>query len=332
MLSRTLILAAVVLCIGTFETQPVAAQNLEAGKTPSQLFTATCALCHKSARGLLKTVAPGSLPGFLRQHYTTSQEMASAMSAYVLSNGASDKRIGGEDGLTREGKESRTLQTPAEPRPEAGSKPGRERREQRVREEEPSRPRGELKRTGETAQPSEERTETPKERARRERHKKPAAARGEPEKKPVVAAPKDAAKPEASEPEPKATDTKPESAPETEQSAAPAAKPVEAPKPPTEARPDPVPAVTPAPAAPSKPAETESKPAASPAAAPAQQPDKTDGSPKANSSSEAAPKPADSQKSAEDKLAPASGMPVFDLKSQQTAPASPAPAGSASGQ
>src|ERR1700752_2646765 len=103
MLSRTLILAAVALCIGSFET-PAVAQNLEAGKQPSQLFTATCALCHKSPRGLLKTVAPSALPSFLRQHYTTSQEMAAALSAYVRSNGACDKRIGGDD-LTREGLE-----------------------------------------------------------------------------------------------------------------------------------------------------------------------------------------------------------------------------------
>ncbi len=97
------------------------AQNLEAGKTPSQIFSSTCSLCHKSSRGILKSVAPGSLPGFLRQHYTTSSDMASAMSAFVMSNGATDARLGG-DGLTQQGKDSHSApkpsSTPASTEPE----------------------------------------------------------------------------------------------------------------------------------------------------------------------------------------------------------------------
>jgi hypothetical protein len=92
MLSRALSLATVMLLIGGFAAVPVRAQNLEAGKSPSQIFAGTCTACHKGARGLLKTVAPGSLPGFLRQHYTTSSEMASVLSAYLVSNGAADTR------------------------------------------------------------------------------------------------------------------------------------------------------------------------------------------------------------------------------------------------
>jgi hypothetical protein len=92
MLSRALSLATVMLLIGGFAAVPVRAQNLEAGKSPSQIFTGTCTACHKGARGLLKTVAPGSLPGFLRQHYTTSSEMASVLSSYLISNGATDTR------------------------------------------------------------------------------------------------------------------------------------------------------------------------------------------------------------------------------------------------
>jgi hypothetical protein len=95
MLSRALSLATVMLLIGGFAAAPVRAQNLEAGKSPSQIFGGTCAACHKSPRGLLKTVAPGSLPGFLRQHYTTSSEMASVLSAYLVSNGAADTRYTG---------------------------------------------------------------------------------------------------------------------------------------------------------------------------------------------------------------------------------------------
>ena len=70
MLGRALSLAAVSMLVGCLAALPARAQNLEAGKSPSQIFSGACALCHKSPRGLLKTVAPGSLPGFLRQHYT----------------------------------------------------------------------------------------------------------------------------------------------------------------------------------------------------------------------------------------------------------------------
>jgi hypothetical protein len=106
MLSRALSLATVMLLIGGFAAVPVRAQNLEAGKSPSQIFGGTCAACHKSPRGLLKTVAAGSLPGFLRQHYTTSSEMASVLSAYLVSNGAADTRyIGGQPKQPRDAKQ-----------------------------------------------------------------------------------------------------------------------------------------------------------------------------------------------------------------------------------
>src|SRR6202171_5466279 len=95
MLSRALSLATVMLLIGCFAATPVQAQNLEADKTPSQIFGGTCSACHKSPRGLLRTVPAGSLPGFLRQHYTTSGEMASLTSASLVSNGAADTRYVG---------------------------------------------------------------------------------------------------------------------------------------------------------------------------------------------------------------------------------------------
>ena len=114
MLSRALILAAVAFALGCWGVDPADAQNLEAGKPPSQIFSSTCSLCHKSSRGLLKSVAPGSLPGFLRQHYTTSTDMAAAMSAYVLSNGAANAPAGGGN-LTKQGQEAKTGGAPSEP-------------------------------------------------------------------------------------------------------------------------------------------------------------------------------------------------------------------------
>src|SRR6266480_5284921 len=93
MLSRALSLATVTLVIGCLTAVAVrAVENLEAGKTPSQIFAGTCNACHKSPRGLLRTVPAGSLPGFLRQHYTTSGDMASLLSAFLVSNGAADSR------------------------------------------------------------------------------------------------------------------------------------------------------------------------------------------------------------------------------------------------
>src|SRR6266480_885364 len=95
MLSRALSLATVTLVIGCLTAVAVpAVENLEAGKTPSQIFAGTCNACHKSPRGLLKTVSPSSLPGFLRQHYTTSPNMAGLLASYLVSNGASDTRYG----------------------------------------------------------------------------------------------------------------------------------------------------------------------------------------------------------------------------------------------
>lgn len=97
MLGRALSLATVTLLIGCFAPAlaPVQAQNLEAGKSPSQIFAGACTACHKSPRGLLRTVPAGSLPGFLREHYTTSSGMASLLSNYLISNGAADTRYGG---------------------------------------------------------------------------------------------------------------------------------------------------------------------------------------------------------------------------------------------
>ena len=99
MLGRALSLATVTLLIGGLATGAAHAQatNLEAGKSPSQIFAGTCTACHKSPRGLLKTVAASSLPGFLRQHYTTSSDMASVLSSYLVSNGATDTRYQAKD-------------------------------------------------------------------------------------------------------------------------------------------------------------------------------------------------------------------------------------------
>jgi hypothetical protein len=116
MLSRALRLATVTLLIGCFAAIPVQAQNLEAGKSPSQIFAGTCSACHKSPRGLLKTVPAGSLPGFLRQHYTTSSDMASLLSAFLTSNGAADTRyVGTQPKQDKQDKDAKPEAKPAGP-------------------------------------------------------------------------------------------------------------------------------------------------------------------------------------------------------------------------
>lgn len=126
MVGRALNLATVtlLLCWGMAGSAS-AQENLDAGKNPSQLFAGNCSACHKSPRGLLKTVAPGSLPGFLRQHYTTGPEMAGALSAYVLSNGAADGHAAGEPARgARGGRNAKPTEAEPPPPPPAPSSGG----------------------------------------------------------------------------------------------------------------------------------------------------------------------------------------------------------------
>jgi hypothetical protein len=106
MLSRALSLATVTLLIGCFTAGVArAVENLDAGKSPSQIFSNTCSACHKSPRGLLKSVSASSLPGFLRQHYTTGTDMASVLSSYLISNGAADPRYQSKDQSKKDAKQ-----------------------------------------------------------------------------------------------------------------------------------------------------------------------------------------------------------------------------------
>ncbi|MFN3657926.1 MAG: hypothetical protein ACK4UO_11785 [Pseudolabrys sp.] len=74
------------LLLGIVAAVPVASfaqENLERGKTPAQLYASDCAICHKSPYGLSKAGGLFGLSGFLRTHYTTSRETASAIAAYL---------------------------------------------------------------------------------------------------------------------------------------------------------------------------------------------------------------------------------------------------------
>jgi hypothetical protein len=69
---------------------PASGQNLDAGKSASQIFAEVCANCHRSPREFRSN--PGA--SFLREHYTTGPDMAATMSAYLASAG-SDPRAAG---------------------------------------------------------------------------------------------------------------------------------------------------------------------------------------------------------------------------------------------
>jgi hypothetical protein len=68
-----------------FASASAPAQDLTAGKTPAQLFRSDCAECHRSPGGIAKTRDAHALADFLREHYTTKSETASALAAYVSS-------------------------------------------------------------------------------------------------------------------------------------------------------------------------------------------------------------------------------------------------------
>ena len=58
-----------------------AQEDLEQGKNAPQLFASDCGICHKSAQALVKDGYP--TVAFLRVHYTSSREMASALFTYL---------------------------------------------------------------------------------------------------------------------------------------------------------------------------------------------------------------------------------------------------------
>ena len=68
---------------------PSAAQsNLDAGKSPAQIFSDTCNACHRNPR----EIKPASA-AFLREHYTTGPREAAAMAGYLASVGSDPNAV-----------------------------------------------------------------------------------------------------------------------------------------------------------------------------------------------------------------------------------------------
>lgn len=76
------------------------AQDFSAGKTAAQLFASDCTACHKSAGGLAKGQSVSSLTSFLREHYTTKTESASALAAYLAGAGRGNARLNPQAPIT----------------------------------------------------------------------------------------------------------------------------------------------------------------------------------------------------------------------------------------
>jgi hypothetical protein len=76
------------------------AQDFSAGKTAAQLFASDCSACHKSPAGLAKGQSAGALASFLREHYTTKPESASALAAYVAGAGPGSARVSPQAPIT----------------------------------------------------------------------------------------------------------------------------------------------------------------------------------------------------------------------------------------
>jgi hypothetical protein len=242
MSSRALILATVMLLVGCLAAERALAQvtNLEAGKSPAQIFAGTCNACHKAPRGLLRSVPASSLSSFLRQHYTTSPEMAGVLASYLISNGASDTRVGGAE---KKGAKEGTKEAKQETKPEQLDRSGR-----RVHPGGAPVPEPTPASSGESPQsPSQATIEAAREHNSRQKltkRNKPGEelpkGEGKGEGAKEASTPGETAKPEGS---------KPSEAPSQSANAAPST-PGETPA----LRPDPVPPVTPAPPAGSEPA------------------------------------------------------------------------------
>lgn len=66
------------------QSEPI---DLNEGKSAAELFNVGCAVCHQKPQGLAKGRDGRALAGFLRQHYTTGTEQASALAGFLTSGG-----------------------------------------------------------------------------------------------------------------------------------------------------------------------------------------------------------------------------------------------------
>jgi hypothetical protein len=85
------ITAAALIAFGA-AAREARAQDLDAGKTPPQLFSSTCTACHRGPQGLAQGRNAGAVATFLRQHYTTGPRTASELAGYLVAVGGEAPR------------------------------------------------------------------------------------------------------------------------------------------------------------------------------------------------------------------------------------------------
>jgi hypothetical protein len=126
----------------------LAQENLNAGKTPAQLYASDCAICHKSPQGMSRAAGMLGLDSFLREHYTSSHESAAAITAYIQSvdRGPPPKETRVKRNAKREGGHERKAKAVLPP-----SKPGEAKSQSKI-ETKPAEAKSENK--------SESKTET----------------------------------------------------------------------------------------------------------------------------------------------------------------------------
>jgi hypothetical protein len=83
---RSLALATVLLAV-LVPPRAQAQVNIDQDKTPAGIYQSDCAVCHKSVRGLANGRGNSALTEFLAEHYTSNQQEAAALAAYVLGGG-----------------------------------------------------------------------------------------------------------------------------------------------------------------------------------------------------------------------------------------------------
>jgi hypothetical protein len=110
------------LCIGALALVTVgfagsaAAQDYDAGKNGPQLFASDCSACHKGPGGLAKGRDKGGLTSFLREHYTSRQETAGLLAAYLLGAGPGDAKPDKADAAPSGPKTKRKADREGEPK------------------------------------------------------------------------------------------------------------------------------------------------------------------------------------------------------------------------
>jgi hypothetical protein len=92
--------------------------NIDAGKSPAQMFADTCSNCHRRPSELKR----GASAGFLRQHYTPGAQEAAAMASYLASIPAAKERPRAHDRAKAKAQQQAQERPKAQPAPK-GKRP-----------------------------------------------------------------------------------------------------------------------------------------------------------------------------------------------------------------